>query len=547
MGYTPSFTPQYENGWENLPSETSPITAEAFNAYDDAIENIEEYLASDESQANLADAYNETATYEAGDYVIYGGDLYKCLEDIDEPEEWDSTKWESCLITDEMATSGGTTVIANPEGTATDTLNKLQVENTIYSVEGGGGNANIWTGTQAELEEVFDDLADGTLVNITDDEQEVVEGGTIYSEEEQVIGLWTDNKPLYQKTLTLASGTISSGVLSVGTITGVDEIIKSECSCTQTNNGRHYGLPLIRTTASECIYASTYVDNGTAYAQILSGTGYTLSDIEFTITYTKSTDAPIDAVVGKKTMYIASSDCYSTEEKEVGCWLDGKPLYQKSFSIVPTSAVFTVDVSSLNIEKLIDRQATLTRAVNASTATQQKNAEYRTETNSNPAYGILCELRNEGSMQIEISGYLVSEITEIRLTLQYTKTTDTAGSGSYTPASGKAVHYSTDEQVIGTWIDGSTLYRKTLTGDLTPSGTSYSEIVGTLSSLGATFVTKAEGFLQNTVAGGLYKMAIPSYVNSTNASGVYITGTGDIKLYVTGTYHKYYLTLEYIK
>ena len=70
MGYTPSFTPQYENGWEDLPSETSPITAEALNAYDDAIENVEEYLASDESQANLADAYDETATYEAGDYVF---------------------------------------------------------------------------------------------------------------------------------------------------------------------------------------------------------------------------------------------------------------------------------------------------------------------------------------------------------------------------------------------------------------------------------------------------------------------------------------------
>ena len=201
MGYTPSFTPQYENGWENLPSETSPITAEAFNAYDDAIENIENYLASDESQANLADAYDETATYSEGDYVIYGGDLYKCLEDIDEPEEWDSTKWESCLITDEMATSGGTTVIANPEGEATDTLNKLQVENTIYSIEGGGGTANIWTGTQAELEEVFDELENGTQINITDDEEHT-QAFDIYSTDEQVIGTWIDGKPLYRRTIT---------------------------------------------------------------------------------------------------------------------------------------------------------------------------------------------------------------------------------------------------------------------------------------------------------------------------------------------------------
>lgn len=33
------------------------------------------------------------------------------------------------------------------------------------------------------------------------------------------------------------------------------------------------------------------------------------------------------------------------------------------------------------------------------------------------------------------------------------------------------VHYSTDEQVIGTWIDGSTLYQKTVTtGGNVPTG-----------------------------------------------------------------------------
>lgn len=142
MGYTPSFTPQYEGGWEDLPLETTPIQASALNGYDDAIENIENYLASDESQANLADAYDETTTYSEGDYVIYGGDLYKANQDIDTAEEWDSTHWDSCLITDEMG-------------------------------QGGGGNTNMWTGTQAEYEAQASQIADGTLVNITDDEEEI--------------------------------------------------------------------------------------------------------------------------------------------------------------------------------------------------------------------------------------------------------------------------------------------------------------------------------------------------------------------------------------
>ena len=46
------------------------------------------------------------------------------------------------------------------------------------------------------------------------------------------------------------------------------------------------------------------------------------------------------------------------------------------------------------------------------------------------------------------------------LTIWYTKDSDTAGSGSWTPSGVPAVHYSTDEQVVGTWIDGRTIYQK---------------------------------------------------------------------------------------
>jgi hypothetical protein len=45
--------------------------------------------------------------------------------------------------------------------------------------------------------------------------------------------------------------------------------------------------------------------------------------------------------------------------------------------------------------------------------------------------------------------------------MQYTKTTDAPGSGTWTPQGVPAVHYSTDEKVVGTWIDGSTIYEIT--------------------------------------------------------------------------------------
>lgn len=44
--YVKSFTPFYESGWENQPSENTPIMGEALNAYDSTFVKIEEYLES---------------------------------------------------------------------------------------------------------------------------------------------------------------------------------------------------------------------------------------------------------------------------------------------------------------------------------------------------------------------------------------------------------------------------------------------------------------------------------------------------------------------
>ena len=56
------------------------------------------------------------------------------------------------LLSGDIIGEGGTTVIANPSGSATDTLNKVQIDETIYSVEGGGGTEVIAnpTGTPTE-------------------------------------------------------------------------------------------------------------------------------------------------------------------------------------------------------------------------------------------------------------------------------------------------------------------------------------------------------------------------------------------------------------
>lgn len=59
---------------------------------------------------NISDTYDPTATYAVGDYCIYNTTLYKCITAVDTAENFDSNKWERCLITNEMAAGGSSAI-----------------------------------------------------------------------------------------------------------------------------------------------------------------------------------------------------------------------------------------------------------------------------------------------------------------------------------------------------------------------------------------------------------------------------------------------------
>lgn len=141
---------------------------------------------------------------------------------------------------------------------------------------------------------------------------------------------------------------------------------------------------------------------------------------------------------------------YSTEEREIGVWIDGKPLYELTVnvdSLVKNSWVTITEFSSCNIEKL----------VNFDIMAVANNNEYSdhnlVDNQHNPSI----------SCTNGIISYCVrnNAFTSFTITARYTKTTDVAGSGNW--ASGgvlPARHYSTNEHIIGTWIDGKPLYEK---------------------------------------------------------------------------------------
>lgn len=166
-----------------------------------------------------------------------------------------------------------------------------------------------------------------------------------------------------------------------------------------------------------------------------------------------------------------ASACYSTEEREIGCWTDGKPLYQKTF-IYDTVQSYGSVVFSTGLTD-VDEIASFEGV--ASYASSGVNNKWLPFVFSNDSNGIgtnnaILKINSFLKTTGEIYAYIGADyqstyaINRIRITLRYTKTIDVAGSGNWTPLGKPTVHYSTEEQVIGTWIDGKPLYQITYSG-----------------------------------------------------------------------------------
>lgn len=144
---------------------------------------------------------------------------------------------------------------------------------------------------------------------------------------------------------------------------------------------------------------------------------------------------------------------YSEDEREIGVWIDGKPLYEKTIAFTNSVNYYSLNVSALNIDYLVDAVA----RIHNNTGGDYTVAPYYEGSNDKFNY----YFANDKQSIIFRSG-LTYTIGSGYVTIRYTKTTDVAGSGTWTPQGVPAHHYSTDEQIVGTWIDGKPLYEKTI-------------------------------------------------------------------------------------
>lgn len=251
----------------------------------------------DKSNLNLAEEYDSTSNYAVDDYVIYESVLYKCIAST--TGTFDSTKWTSVVVTDEMGSGGG-------GGTGGHTI-----------IDENGTSMTARSGLQftGAVEVTDDNVNNKTIVDVL--------GGdfynpVIYSTEERVIGVWTDGKPLYQKTIVLAS----SMSITSNTWTDIDN---GDWSFVDTFV---LGL-MVNANGASVGFVAVDKNTNNNKLRILQTRSTDITCKSVTIQYTKSSDT---AGSGQWTPQGVPTHHYSTDEQIVGTWND-KTVYGKLFEL----------------------------------------------------------------------------------------------------------------------------------------------------------------------------------------------------------------------
>lgn len=301
---------------------------------------------------------------------------------------------------------GGSNVEPNPSGTPTDTLETIGINGTIYEIEGGGGGGAIYR--------------EVTLYNAPD-------------------RTWRD--------ITLADSLLNYDLV-------LFHIHDTTYNGSDANHQHEGALVFTKQELIDC-YNDTKVlwlmgyDN--TYAL------YTLTDYQ-TLTANAQVSVFIQRITGVK---FGSSQVspiiYSTEEREVGVWIDNKPLYQKTITITKSGTATYFDLSSLNIDTFVKYDA---QNINVNLAYSIGLPYY--ESNNYWCY-LQYDSDNGSSLDVICGNGDYTGYPTVIANIFYTKTTDVAGSAHYTTLGAPAHHYDGNEKVVGTWF-GETLYERTFNG-----------------------------------------------------------------------------------
>lgn len=239
-----------------------------------------------------------------------------------------------------------------------------------------------------------------------------------------------------------------------------------------------------------------------------------------------------DAVPVSQICYVGSkfnrSDIYKDTEEVIGSYL-GKPLYQKVFTFnselsVAYNAWTQTDISLAdnNIETIISCMG----------FPASGKALYPLLASSNSGTFNNVALQTPRNATADAVG---------RIILQYTKTTDSANSAIYANEN----DYSTDETIVGKWIDGKPLYQRTVDCGAGPNATTKS-VPCSINNLDK--IVDIKGIICSTTSDIWFKQV--GHANSTSDFIISIDyNNGNIRISSGNNYSNgnVYVTLQYTK
>lgn len=372
------------------------------------------------TQVSLANAYDSNETYNTGDIVMYEFLMYECLDD-DVTGTWDATKWQRTTAGEHGGGGGGSDVEITPtlqSGTKIADFEINGVSGALYAPNGGGGGG----GSDGVIEGLDYDRAETlTMPDYT--------GYTYTPTEDGVLML-----------------------KSYGSVGGVSA----------------------EATGYDTLMLSVLGDTWTCpWIPVNKGTEYTLKRMA------QSSGFPSDSwfkfIPWKRGVFLAPM-IYSTEEREVGAWVDDKPLYTKTVSFIAPSGSGNhtiMDVSGLDIDSLVNIEG---------------KGSYQDYLYTFPTRSAFFAIEQDYLM-FNVSNDDWGSYT-MNVTLYYTKTSDVAGSGSYGSLGVPMEHYDDTERVVGTYF-GETLYQKTIP-NISITGTT--NTIQTGENIGSLVSVEASGY-----------------------------------------------------
>ena len=274
-----------------------------------------------------------------------------------------------------------------------------------------------------------------------------------------------------------------------------------------------------------------------------------------------------DGVINPSYLVVANkfnkADLYSTTEKVVGCWTDGRPIYQKTFTgTIPNATTVGTGVSStISVGASVQDYIKLDFRFIASSKNQMDLSIYSdaqigvsqsgdVNFNGIRLYGSPNSATNNKNCIVVINSNTSSNGLSYTVTARYTKTTDSANSFKYADEN----DYSTSEKIVGTWIDGKPIYQRTYTGTLPATIDDGTEVtLGTISDI--SLLLDAKGYCKYSTG----EVVVPQTNgrvsnNNTVYSIVVFRNNTSVVMYLAGTYasdtfagQAYAVTIQYTK